>query len=301
MRSVLGAVLLATTLSCSDEMFLDSPDGGAPPDAGRAPSAPRDLRFKGIGAHASYMSERVENAGYARGVGITITRDGSEFEFSALQLASNSSTIAGYDWRFFDFAPTAGGELKSSMVKAARAEMRDADLGALIAEQKVITSLDVRPDAYAAVAVGLADREPRYTSSGIVDLARAELDGWVATEAAAGRVVTALSSSSDRIHVVSYARSDDTSTYEAQVLDASVSTLLSQATALASGGYFITAFGVIGPDAFVFVGTRAIGSTAPRELFTPPLDIYPINALGMGYVLVCFVFDGADNHFISQR
>ncbi len=83
----------------------------------------------------------------------------------------------------------------------------------------MLASIDRYADAGAFTATVTASGAPAYAAT-ITDIARSDLDAWVASEGAAGRVVTALTASSGLICAYSFSRSGDTTSYETQVLDA---------------------------------------------------------------------------------
>jgi hypothetical protein len=99
----------------------------------------------------------------------------------------------------------------------------------------------------------------------------AGLADWMATQLAPGQVVTALGPAADGLFVTASGRDGDTTSYETQVVTATLDDLVSQLEGLAANGYVVTAFGrdgtgTDGASNFVAVGTRAPGQTAARTI-----------------------------------
>lgn len=160
-------------------------------------------------------------------------------------------------------------------------------------------SLDLLADAYAFVINGGAASAGYAPSS--VDITRAELAAWVAGQGAAGRVVTAVSASPTvgMIRAYAFARAGDSTAYETAVVDATTSTLEARARGLAADGYIITAFGRVGDDSAVLVGTRRPGAT-PRTIV---VQTGWRNApdLGTGEAVVAWIYRPSDPLVILQR
>jgi hypothetical protein len=97
-----------------------------------------------------------------------------------------------------------------------------------------------------------------------------QLQATVANDGAESRVVTAASfDANNQATVISYGWTGDTTTvYEAQTVIAnSASEIASQATALATNGYFISAFGGNDTDGYMLIGMRVQNDTMPRPIF----------------------------------
>ena len=312
-RSIVsGALLLGAFAACdsagssADAASTDA----ASADAGTSSAWP-DLRFKGVGAFPEYTAMFSRNVTFALGAGgieIVYTPP-NRFGFTPLQLDASSASAGGnYSWNVVDFVPTVASEPLRAQAHAGVIDDFDDDVQELIAEEMVIASIDLKPEAYALVALGTASGPPSYDLAGHAKLARVDLDGWVAREGEAGRVVTALGTRADRFEVISYARHGDTRTFETRVVDTTLTGLEAHAGELSSAGYTITAFGQSGVDAFVMVGTRARGQLAPRELFTETAPQGPdfsaaitTHGLAEGYAIVGLVYAPSGSKVIGQR
>src|SRR4029077_11372127 len=71
----------------------------------------------------------------------------------------------------------------------------------------------------------------------------ADFPAWAATQAAAGRVVTALCPKDDALYVTAFGRTGDDTRYETQVVTATLDQLPSSLWDLAASGYVVTALG----------------------------------------------------------
>jgi hypothetical protein len=101
------------------------------------------------------------------------------------------------------------------------------------------------------------------TSAGLAD--------WMATHLSPGQVVTALDPAADGLFVTASGRDGDSTSYETQVVTATLDDLVSQLDGLAADGYLIRALGrdgtgTDGASNFVAVGTRAPAQTAARTI-----------------------------------
>jgi hypothetical protein len=99
----------------------------------------------------------------------------------------------------------------------------------------------------------------------------ADFPGWVASQGASGNVVTALCPKDGGLYAVAFGHTGDSTTYETQVVMATLDELVSKLTSLATLGYVITALGrdgsgIDGAGGFVAVGTRPAGKTAAHTL-----------------------------------
>jgi hypothetical protein len=145
-----------------------------------------------------------------------------------------------------------------------------ADVQSIVAPNVVIDSLDFEPsnNDYAISYV-------KTSQSGGFDyrlevIPPNQLQATVANDGAESRVVTAISfDANHQANVVSYGWTGDTATiYEAQtVVATSAAEIASQAQTLATGGYFISAFGGNDTDGYMLVGMRVQGDTVPRPIY----------------------------------
>ena len=154
------------------------------------------------------------------------------------------------------------------------------DLDQLVDARTVVVSLDTAFAAgdgasdsygyYIAVLSGSPDgvmyrpyTRGTTTSAGLAD--------WMATQLSSGQVVTALGPTADGLFVTASGRDGDSTSYETQMVTATLDDLVSQLQGLAAGGYVITALGrdgtgTDGASNFVVVGTRAPGQTAAHTI-----------------------------------
>ena len=102
-----------------------------------------------------------------------------------------------------------------------------------------------------------------------------KLQETVANDGAGSRIITAVSfDANHQANVISYGWTGDTTTlYEAQTVIAhSASDIASQAEALASSGYFISAFGGNDSDGYMLIGMRVQGDTMPRPIYVTTVN-----------------------------
>jgi hypothetical protein len=166
----------------------------------------------------------------------------------------------------------------------------------------VVTSLDVQ-EASGVYAWSLSrttqagEFTPVVQGSVLPD----ELQAVVSSEAAQGRVLTAVSFRGGRASYVSHGWSRAPSAvYEARVVATPFATLRSAAETLAAQGYVITACGAGdgGANGFLLVGTRAQGDSAPRAI------AFGTNVAELrGFAIVAFVGDPAsgDLALVGER
>jgi hypothetical protein len=192
----------------------------------------------------------------------------------------------------------------------------DADLLPQVTSRSIVVSLDSSPlDLQGSASSGGIYNAVLSGSEGGVDylplsratLAVADLSAWATSQAALGRVVTALCPKDGGLYATAFGRAGDTSAYEAQVVTAPLDQLVSQLESLAASGYVVTALGrdgqgIDGAGGFVAVGTRPAGQTTPRTIQSvdvpcvagvgdPRAALQPL--LEDGFALVGFVFHNA--------
>jgi hypothetical protein len=137
----------------------------------------------------------------------------------------------------------------------------------------VITSLSTTPGmGY----LGMSSIQSSQTGpAGIFDLAEntvapGDFQAAANQEGAQSRVITAVSSDADgNVFYLSYGwQGDATTVYETKVATATIETVNTAATALATAGYIITAIGELDDHAgtVILVGTRVQGDTLPRSM-----------------------------------
>jgi hypothetical protein len=296
-RSKALSLLSTVVVACSPQVVSVATDAGSM-DAGALTPLP-DLRFKYVGV-SSVGTELCTNVTFAQGAGMTATTRGG-LAWSPFELDMDDPLHGDYSWETSQLSlPTATPAILS-MTKSGSTAGLDADL---TLDQGVVVSLDITSDAYVfATQKPLDDTGNEiYDSRGVVDVLRAQLDGAVATEAAHGRVVTALSASptmTGAIRVYSFGRSGDATAYQTSVVDFTPATLANQASELAAGGYTITASGRVGVDAGILVGTRSPGAAA-RSITTQMLTpTSPCPDVSGGAAIVAWIAWGGGPSFQS--
>jgi hypothetical protein len=177
------------------------------------------------------------------------------------------------------------------------------DLQSSLAAGFVIQSLDLTSTGYAfSAAKGLGQANMTMTFK--ENETRAALAGDVATAAASSQVTTALAGPDGSMVVISEQKQSDTMTYDTSVLDATVSNLQAQAQTLASGGYVITACGLMSPTAIVLVGTKPTGSSNAHSIMYVTgagQSVSIDSALAAGYYPVADVYDGSSAHVVLEK
>jgi len=150
----------------------------------------------------------------------------------------------------------------------------NSDLASYAAANVVFTSLDLEPaqNAYGlawaqtAQAGGFDYRLDTPISSGTNQ--QTAIQEQAAADGSASRIVTAVSfDSSGNAILVSYGWQGDTTTvYEAQAALVPPGEVPTAASSLASGGYFISAFGGNDTDGYILIGMRVQGDTLSRPI-----------------------------------
>jgi hypothetical protein len=152
------------------------------------------------------------------------------------------------------------------------------DVQTIVAPNVVIDSLDFEPsdNDYAISYVKTA--QPGGFDYRLEVVPPDQLQTTVANDGVESRIVTAVSfDANNQANVISYGWTGDTTTvYEAQTIIAeSASEIASQATTLATNGYFISAFGGNDIDGYMLIGMRVQGDTMAR-----PIYVSTVNPLG---------------------
>jgi hypothetical protein len=322
--------VLWCVIGCSSPNAPAAPDGGmsaadglAPaPDA--MPAALPDLRFKWVGAFPRYALDCSSGflPGEVVGIGlcwVTTKSDANQYswtpvdmgfgDYTAAQLAADGGALENAGGFAGLFTPVAPVEDLRTMLVAGSTSAMASDIASIASQHFVVTSLDVSDvDGYAGSAVAPAEGTA-YTSSGPATVPAASLAGWVASEGASGHVVTAVAAGpAGNVLTLSYGWSVDPSAVETQVVEASYATLATQARALGSSGYVITAMGRTTTTPFssalVLVGTRAKGAITPRtaHVQTDTVDgNVEATELASGFAVVGLVFDGSQDWVVTER
>lgn len=309
-RGALVLGLLAWSSGCHDDREARPARDAAPIDADTAdaavPEAPTpDLRFKWVGAFDRYLVGQGVNFGAPPPAGSS--EMGSEGKgadvFTTLEIwqadtVPPASSLSS--WFYAAFSPAEVTVNVRSTAQSGPLDRFQSKVDALHSNDYVIVSLDFTSVVWGLTAVAPAEDSPRYRPSTFHD-DRGDLDAWVASNAEAGRVVTALSTLDGRILAYAYAREGDAQTYETRVLQADLADVEARARDLSDEGYIVTAFG---RDAlsFVLVGTRPTGESEPKSLEILHLD-FDLRLEERTHVPVAWVYDrdGKDGLMVLQR
>jgi hypothetical protein len=250
-------------------------DGGSKVDSGGPVVAAPDLRFKWVGAGLQM---------HLYGLGPLPLGDvGNGFKITA-PYGVTPLDLSGDPFEFITRGFSVP-DLEPMIVTGASGQLPDiqSDLDQLVDARTVVVSLDTgflatslaaENGSYIAVLSGSQDGdlyEPLYQPYSRGTTTAAGLADWIATQLSPGQVVTALGPTSDGLFVTAFGRVGDSTSYETQVVTATLDDLVSQLQGLAEDGYVITAFGradagTFAAGNFVAVGTRAPGQTSPRTL-----------------------------------
>jgi hypothetical protein len=235
-------------------------DGGGPVVA-----AP-DLRFKWVGAGLKLHLDAVMSSELLGA--ITSAGPGG---VTPLELSGDELTYYGL---------FSSPDLEPMVVIVATGDLPDVvpDLDQLLDARTIVVSLDTsfeqdipNPSGIYIAALSGSQSGVMYRPYNCGTTTAAGLADWLATQTSPGEVATALGPTADGIFITAFGRDGDSTSYETQVVTATLDDLVSQLEGLAADGYVITALGRDGTgtyDAsnFVAVGTRAPGQTAARTI-----------------------------------
>lgn len=293
------------------------PAGGGPTvDGGATFVAAPDLRFKWVG---SGLQVQFFNFGLLEGGPYAETSFKGTGPYGVAPLVLSGESLGESDNAFGFSVP----DLEPMIVTGASGLLPNIlpDLDQLVDARTVVVSLDTAFAAgdgasdsygyYIAVLSGAqsgATYQP-YTRGTTRSTTAAGLVTWMANLLSPGQVVTALGPTADGLFVTASGRDGDSTSYETQVVMATLDDLVSQLQWLAADGYVITALGrdgtgTDGASNFVAVGTRAPGQTAARTIEAantvcggdagyrgPNEPVQPL--FDAGYALVGAVYTGA--------
>jgi hypothetical protein len=174
-------------------------------------------------------------------------------------------------WHFFLFSPPPGVHGFYSFYGDDLIANLPADIARVAAmPSAVLTALDEEP---AFGLLGYSYEQDQTVTSGFSQqfstVTAASLQQAAQQLGTEGRVITAASvNSNGQFDLVSYTWGGaGSTTYDVQTSLATADTVEQQATALAAGGYILTAVGSGGVNSFVLVGTKVQGDTLPRPFY----------------------------------
>lgn len=250
-----------------------------------------DLRFKGVGVLSS--TGGVGTADLLAGeTGLTWSQYDSAAG-SPMSLGNIPCGPSFCSWALATFAlPSAVARLATAYRVGVSTDLPLYTRTGVIGDT-VITSLDLEP-----IAGAFALSEFVMTQSGNYRLfqERVPINGLQAaasSEGAAKRVITAVTFDEGQVRYLSYAwDQDSTAGYEAKFVQATLSTAVDSARALAAEGYVITALGGDTDNGFALIGTRVAGATAPRSLVLDNLGTTVLAGLPSGYAPIGYLTDG---------
>ena len=141
------------------------------------------------------------------------------------------------------------------------------DIGSISTSSTVVTSLDLQPANSAYAAAWMQSVSASGFDLKIETVLPAGIQTAVATDAAKGRVVTAVSfDAKGGAMLLSYGWQGDTSIYDTEAVLTAPDNFEADAESLAGQGYIITACGGDSVNGFVLVGTKVPGDTMPRPI-----------------------------------
>jgi hypothetical protein len=288
-------------------------DGGPTVDSGATFVAAPDLRFKWVG---SGLQVQFYNFGLLVGLPYTQTSFKGTGPYGVAPLVLSGESLGESDNAFGFSVP----DLEPMTVTGASGQLPNIvpDLDQLVDARTIVVSFDTAfaagdgsSDSYGYYIAVLSGSQGGVTyqpySRGTTT--SAGLADWMATQLSPGQVVTALGPTADGLFVTASGRDGDSTSYETQVVTATLDDLVSQLQELAADGYVITALGrdgtgTDGASNFVAVGTRAPGQTAARTIEAantvcggdagyngPDEPVQPL--FDAGYALVGAVYTGA--------
>lgn len=166
----------------------------------------------------------------------------------------------------------------------------------------VITSLDFQP-AYGTYAMAWVQNTQQ---DGAFNLGReivlpGAVESTVAADAAASRVVTAVSFDADgNANLLSYGWKGDTTTvFDTAVISATTQQEIeTSAQTLANQGYIVTAFGGDATDGFLLIGTKVQGDTLARPLIIADQSSAGCDRCTVGYAPVIWYEAPAKNYSV---
>jgi hypothetical protein len=240
-----------------------SRDAGPEVAEGGATRPAPDLRFKWVGSGLGLKYEGFSNGGTA-----LTTADAWRGPIGVTPLMLTGEVSSSYT-----LFSAAG--LEPMIVTATSGTLVeiDDDLPALVDSRAVVVGLDSSGPAKLPATDGVynvtlsgSEGGVAYTPVTGAMVAAADLPAWAASRGATGSVITALCPKDGQLFVTAFGRAGDTSSYETQVVTATLAELVAKLEPLAAGGYVITALGRDGTGGFVAVGTRPAGQATPRTL-----------------------------------
>jgi hypothetical protein len=254
-----------------------------------SPRRPRpwDLRFKNVGVFPLPLVG-VEYTNILGGMTMTF---GNQVGTPLLLRGSGPYVPNGdprnASWSFGIFLLPDGAPGRTTSYQTGDLSAFPSDLASLQGTNTVVTSLDLveGQNAYCLQAIKTAGTDAYTFGSGT--LAVGALQATATQQAAAGRVITAISLVGGQATFISYGcPADPTTVYEASVLPATPDTVANVAAGLAQQGYLITALGGNGTDGFLLVGTRVQGDTLSR-----PFEATSHFVADRGFALLGYIFN----------
>ena len=292
------AMLLAAALgatACGGATVTNVVAPPPPPDTGKTPPPPPphaafDLRFKGVGVLSSGASLEHSDINASSG-SASLDQSFANASGTPLELGPGNCSTETCAW--FEDAYALPATMDSlSVAYAGSIVSRLPDVFDTLATDTVITSLDVeRSVGVYGLSEYITDTLGGYRMTPAL-VAAPDLAAAASADAAAGRVITAVSFDDDSVRYFSYGWSNAAgATYDTQVDAATIASIPTVAQALVDAGYVITAFGGTATHGFLLVGTRIHGSSAQHTLIVnaaPGTDL-------PGYAVVGYVvaLDGA--------
>ena len=178
-----------------------------------------DIRFKWVGAGVPMHFAGFTNLGTTSG---SYTQKGP-LGVTPLLLSGEASS----DWRLFSVPNL------EPMIATATANPLpgiDPDLARA-----------ANPDGIYQALLSGSESGGTYLPTSRTSVTAADFPAWVASEGAAGKVVTALCPTNEGLYATAFGRTGDDTIYETQVITATLDQLVSPLEGLAANGYVVTA------------------------------------------------------------
>ena len=254
-----------------------------------------DLRFQQVDAIATrdhYAGDTSTNID--GGIVIGWGDYASPLRLSPLAHCSPDSNPRDCDW-FFSLFDTPASGLNTSFQPGLLSDFSN-DVGAL-PFTTVITSMDMEP-ANNAYATSTVKSSPSLVFSPVTtqSVLPSDFQSVASQQGSLGNVITAVGFNAGLVTYVSYGMQNDANVYEVAVSNATLDSMVTQASDLAQQGYIITAVGGDTTNGFLLVGTRVQGDTMPRpfKVVTSPAQDVSAQFWNEGYALIAFMDNGQD-------
>jgi hypothetical protein len=157
----------------------------------------------------------------------------------------------------------------------------------------VITGMDLEPVANATAFSWMQQVTGPGFDGVLHTVSLSDLQNAVQAEGSLGRVVTGVSYNNSQVSFLSYGwQGNDTTTYDAEAITATIDNAAAVATTMAEDGYILTAIGGNEYSGVLLVGTRVHGDSLPRPILVVPGGQSPTALSTQGYATVAVLYSG---------